>query len=586
VIVLRALATSPYLDGDQEGLAIFHAKARDVVSPLEGSVIFFRRGAPGRPLLDSHLDFGCALLDVSEDGPAAQAMLTGQPAFTQTIGPLGSEQLPLSVAVPVRRGGEVIGALAMPLPAARLRALLHQPVGNFGSQGYLLMPPGQVVVGLDRASGGPMPSHFPPDFMPRMGDDMRGLLRAMGPQGQPLLMAFERVPINGWVVILGVTRAEELAAWQKPALNAAFMALCMVLALGLFAGLSIRRLMRPLAGLIGEQARLPGRSLRVAEFEALASAVTEAREAPLREAAIARRLADSIMAQAREMEDERQLLRSVMESVPDPIFVKNVDLRYVLVNHAVIRAMAFDESEILGRKYAELVEWPDADELDAIDRDVMRRGVVREYEVRANLKGYNDEPHDYIVVKAPWRESTGTVVGLVGVARDISRRKATELRLQRAEEAMRRIARADAIAAHGSPHARGYAPRLRALRDRSLPGYLGGVIDLAFPRDGKWWIVDWKSNQLGAADARYHVDVLGEVMMEAHYTLQYHLYLLAMHRFLRTRVSDYDPATHWGGVAYAFLRGISEDDASRGWFVDRPTTTLLDALDAALGRRV
>ncbi len=146
----------------------------------------------------------------------------------------------------------------------------------------------------------------------------------------------------------------------------------------------------------------------------------------------------------------------------------------------------------------------------------------------------------------------------------------------------RRIA--DALATHGSAHAQAYAPMLRTLRENAMPGYLGGVIDLAFARDGKWWIVDWKSNQLGAADARYEPAVLGDVMMEAHYTLQYHLYLLAMHRFLRTRQPGYDPAQHWGGVAYAFLRGIGAG-ASHGWFIDHPSPALLDALDAAVGRR-
>ena len=146
----------------------------------------------------------------------------------------------------------------------------------------------------------------------------------------------------------------------------------------------------------------------------------------------------------------------------------------------------------------------------------------------------------------------------------------------------RRIA--DVLAAYGSVHAREYAPRLRTLRDNAMPGYLGGVIDLAFPRDGKWWIMDWKSNQLGAADSRYEPAVLGEVMMEAHYTLQYHLYLLAMHRFLRTRLPGYDPAQHWGGVAYAFLRGIGAGP-THGWFIDTPTPALLEALDAAAGRR-
>ena len=117
-----------------------------------------------------------------------------------------------------------------------------------------------------------------------------------------------------------------------------------------------------------------------------------------------------------------------------------------------------------------------------------------------------------------------------------------------------------------------------------MPGYLSGVIDLAFEQEGRWWIVDWKSNQLGATDERYAAEVLGDVMMQSHYTLQYHLYLVALHRHLSVRQPGYDPRRHLGGVAYVFLRGV-DGTSSRGWFHDTPTAPLLDALDAALGRR-
>ena len=143
---------------------------------------------------------------------------------------------------------------------------------------------------------------------------------------------------------------------------------------------------------------------------------------------------------------------------------------------------------------------------------------------------------------------------------------------------------ADALAAHGSSHAQEYAPLLRTLRESAMPGYLSGVIDLAFEQEGRWWIVDWKSNQLGATDERYAAEVLGDVMMQSHYTLQYHLYLVALHRHLSVRQPGYDPNRHLGGVAYVFLRGV-DGTSSRGWFHDTPTAPLLDALDAALGRR-
>jgi len=96
--------------------------------------------------------------------------------------------------------------------------------------------------------------------------------------------------------------------------------------------------------------------------------------------------------------------------------------------------------------------------------------------------------------------------------------------------------------------------------------------------------MDWKSNQLGAADDDYAPPALDAAMRAAHYTLQYHLYLVALHRHLLLRQPGYDPAAHWGGVAYVFLRGVA-GVGEHGWFRDRPTPALLDALDVALGRR-
>jgi exodeoxyribonuclease V beta subunit len=141
---------------------------------------------------------------------------------------------------------------------------------------------------------------------------------------------------------------------------------------------------------------------------------------------------------------------------------------------------------------------------------------------------------------------------------------------------------ADVLERCGSEHARAYAPRLRTLRDDAFRGYLNGVVDLAFEREGKWWIIDWKSNWLGAADADYASDAIAREMLDAHYILQYHIYLLALHRHLRARQLGYDASKHWGRVAYVFLRGVTGRDEN-GWYIDSPTKELLEALDQALG---
>jgi exodeoxyribonuclease V beta subunit len=141
---------------------------------------------------------------------------------------------------------------------------------------------------------------------------------------------------------------------------------------------------------------------------------------------------------------------------------------------------------------------------------------------------------------------------------------------------------AGALEAHGSAHAKAYAPMLRKLRDDQFRGYLTGSIDLAFEHDGRWHILDWKSNWLGANDADYAPEALGHAMHAAHYTLQYHVYLVALHRHLRARQAGYDASAHWGQVTYAFLRGIGAAGRD-GWFTDAPTAELLHTLDRAFG---
>ena len=63
-----------------------------------------------------------------------------------------------------------------------------------------------------------------------------------------------------------------------------------------------------------------------------------------------------------------------------------------------------------------------------------------------------------------------------------------------------------------------------------------------------------------------------------HYVLQYHLYLLALHRHLRVRLPNYDYDEHIGGAWYVFLRGVDGTD-NRGWHFDRPPRALIEALD-------
>ena len=108
-----------------------------------------------------------------------------------------------------------------------------------------------------------------------------------------------------------------------------------------------------------------------------------------------------------------------------------------------------------------------------------------------------------------------------------------------------------------------------------------GFADLVFEHAGRYWVLDYKSNALGLEDADYDRDALEAAMAEHRYDVQAALYLLALHRLLRSRLgADYRPERHLGGAIYLFLRGVRGPE--RGCYLVAPSPAMLQALDVAL----
>jgi len=120
------------------------------------------------------------------------------------------------------------------------------------------------------------------------------------------------------------------------------------------------------------------------------------------------------------------------------------------------------------------------------------------------------------------------------------------------------------------------------LRQR-LEGLMTGLIDLTYRHDGRWYVLDYKSNRL----PRYDGPALEAAMAHSEYDLQALIYTLALHRWLRFRLGDaYDYARDFGGIRYLFCRGL---DAARGGeggpgiHAHRFAPELVNALDALFG---
>jgi exodeoxyribonuclease V beta subunit len=142
----------------------------------------------------------------------------------------------------------------------------------------------------------------------------------------------------------------------------------------------------------------------------------------------------------------------------------------------------------------------------------------------------------------------------------------------------------------------GYGERLRApALAAEVRGHLSGSIDVVLRHDGRYVVIDHKSNWLGVPGEElsawhYRPSALAEAMVRAHYPLQALLYAVAVHRYLRWRLPDHDPERDLGGVLYLFLRGMTGADVPRvdgqpcGVFAWQPPAALVVGLSDVLDR--
>ncbi|MEA1966762.1 MAG: UvrD-helicase domain-containing protein [Thermodesulfobacteriota bacterium] len=139
----------------------------------------------------------------------------------------------------------------------------------------------------------------------------------------------------------------------------------------------------------------------------------------------------------------------------------------------------------------------------------------------------------------------------------------------------------DVFAKHGKKaffHGTEFVEKTGRLEFKPMQGFMMGFIDLIFSYNGKYYIVDWKTNNLGSGYEQYTIDNLKLSMVSSLYNLQYYIYSVALHKYLKERIKDYDYSTHFGGVFYLYIRGISPDKPGCGVFYDLPEKELMEDL--------
>jgi exodeoxyribonuclease V beta subunit len=121
-------------------------------------------------------------------------------------------------------------------------------------------------------------------------------------------------------------------------------------------------------------------------------------------------------------------------------------------------------------------------------------------------------------------------------------------------------------------------------RNNPLDGLVTGSVDFIFAQDGRYYIIDWKSNFIGESSADYLPERISKSIAKERYHLQFSLYTVALDAHLRQCLGDkWNYERDFGGVYYVYLRGFgTHPDAKNGAFFHRPSEQFIQNLRSIL----
>jgi PAS domain S-box-containing protein len=148
-----------------------------------------------------------------------------------------------------------------------------------------------------------------------------------------------------------------------------------------------------------------------------------------------------------ELRNERERLRTVLNTVPDLVWLKDLEGRYVNCNRAFERLVGCPEAAIVGRSDDDFADAPTAAIRRREDGQAIEAGTTVAFERTIEVPGEPGRGRTLAIVKTPVRDASGEIVGVLGIARDVSADRQTQARLQRLNRLHGLIGRmADAVA--------------------------------------------------------------------------------------------------------------------------------------------
>jgi diguanylate cyclase (GGDEF)-like protein/PAS domain S-box-containing protein len=277
-----------------------------------------------------------------------------------------------------------------------------------------------------------------------------------------------------------------------------------------------------------------------------------------------------------------RLLEAIVEGSSDGVFVKDLEGRYLLVNDAAARLLGLDREAVLGRTDAELFGVPETAARRARDEAVLATGEARRYWRTLTVDGV---PRTLSVVKAPYRDGAGNVIGLIGTARDETeiRRLEEETarffelapdmlctagpdgRLERVNEAWTAVLGWTGEELRSRPLVDFVHPddRTRAAREIELMfgGVIDGCVNRLATRAGGWRDVEWTARVIPEDERIYAVarDVSERNTMQGALAASEARYRTLVHNLPNSSVVTFDH-----DLRFTFAAGVALEAAGLG----------------------
>lgn len=200
--------------------------------------------------------------------------------------------------------------------------------------------------------------------------------------------------------------------------------------------------------------------------------------------------------------------------------------------------------------------------LEVLDFQEKDEAKVREL-VRHTLESYGFNASPWIgIIAETIRNIVGTALKTDAASFTLSqislKERLSELKFLFPVTRLAKVDFKDALAGLAIP---GIQEKLEGLSFSPFKGYINGAIDCVACYDGKYYLIDWKSNLLGSSPDDYRQEELEKEIRSSWYFLQFSLYTIALDQYLTLKLGDsYSYEEHFGGIFYLFLRGMGVNE--------------------------